>query len=155
MSQKPPRYAFKFIPKNTPPSTSVIKDISAEDEAQFYERAASGNEDRDVYSSLTPSDLSSILDNKQNRAMRKEYALKALEMVRVWTVILTITLIFSGVFNVIFRGIFKNESFVFLSDNVLIALITAATINIFAAFLTVMNNLFPSKADKKKNEASE
>lgn len=82
---------------------------------------------------------------EQDQNLRNTYAKKAYGFVRIWSVGLFILLMLSGIKELFVFGTIFTFS---LTDSVLIALITGVTVNILAAFLTVINNLFPSS---KKN----
>jgi hypothetical protein len=78
---------------------------------------------------------------RQDQDLRDKYASKAYGFVWLWSFILFLILILTGL-----KNFFGFEITFELSDSVLIALISGVTINILAVFLAVMNNLFPKKA---------
>ncbi|KIS43905.1 hypothetical protein [Kosakonia radicincitans] len=84
-----------------------------------------------------------VLDRQADRQLRVKFGDKAYKVAKKslygWCWLLTIYAMFK------FR--FKTELF---SDNVLMAITTAVTLNVFAAFLGVIRGLFPSsKVDKE------
>lgn len=108
----------------------------AQAEESFFEKAGTSNDElRQV----------TIQARKNHEELRLKYAPKALELVYTWTIILTITLMLCGIFNVLFKGILGIKDFQFLSDKVIIALISGTSVNVIAVFLVVIRNLFPSK----------
>lgn len=72
-----------------------------------------------------------ILDSQQNREQRKEYAKNIFILVCVWLFILLVVVWQTG------------TRYLWLSDTVIIALITGTTVNIIALMVIVANYLFP------------
>ena len=89
-----------------------------------------------------------ILREKADRQLRDKYSFKAFKVVKKslwgWAILLFVY----GVTKFLTRH--ENGGFEIFSDQVLIAITTATTLNIFAAFLSLIRGLFPSiKEDKK------
>ena len=91
---------------------------------------------------------------KADRQLRDKYSFKAFKVVKKslwgWAILLFVY----GVTKFLTRH--ENGGFEIFSDHVLIAITTATTLNIFAAFLSLIRGLFPTikeykKEDKKKN----
>lgn len=109
-----------------------------------------GNSDTEILSEATESQnlilLQDIEDRKADRDLRERFGDKAYNVVRKalygWAVVLA-----AAAFCKFF---FDKEIF---SDNVLIAITSAVTLNTFAAFLGVIRGLFPSS--KKGNGSDE
>ena len=85
---------------------------------------------------------------KADRQLRDKYSFKAFKVVKKslwgWAILLFVY----GVTKFLTRH--ENGGFEIFSDQVLIAITTATTLNIFAAFLSLIRGLFPSiKEDKK------
>ena len=85
---------------------------------------------------------------KADRQLRDKYSFKAFKVVKKslwgWAILLFVY----GVTKFLTRH--ENGGFEIFSDHVLIAITTATTLNIFAAFLSLIRGLFPSiKEDKK------
>lgn len=74
-----------------------------------------------------------IVNQKQNRELRKKYAGKLFWMICVWLTLIIGILVFQGV------------RIIHLSNSVLITLITTTTANVAAFFLVVTKYLFPNK----------
>jgi hypothetical protein len=78
-----------------------------------------------------------VEDRRATRKLREEFGKKAYKVainsLLGWAVLLFMY--------ALFRAIFKIELF---SDNVLIAITSAVTLNVFAAYLGVIRGLFPS-----------
>ena len=72
-----------------------------------------------------------VKDSQQHREQRKEYAGKIFWLVCGWLFVL-LTLVFSA-----------GKNWISLSDSVLIALITSASVNIIGLMVIVANYLFP------------
>lgn len=86
---------------------------------------------------------------KADRQLRDKYSFKAFKVVKKslwgWAILLFVY----GVTKFLTRH--ENGGFEIFSDHVLIAITTATTLNIFAAFLSLIRGLFPSiKEDKKE-----
>lgn len=86
---------------------------------------------------------------KSDRQLRDKYSFKAFKVVKKslwgWAILLTIYA------SIKFFTRHDNGGFEIFSDQVLIAITTATTLNIFAAFLSLIRGLFPSiKEDKKE-----
>lgn len=86
---------------------------------------------------------------KADRQLRDKYSFKAFKVVKKslwgWAILLFVY----GVTKFLTRH--ENGGFEIFSDQVLIAITTATTLNIFAAFLSLIRGLFPSiKEDKKE-----
>ncbi|EOC7053225.1 hypothetical protein ACU81H_004778 [Salmonella enterica] len=83
-----------------------------------------------------------VEDRSANRALRQRFAEKAYKVAKYGLYWWAVVLLLSAVGKVC-----KVELF---SDNVLIAVTSASTLNLFAAFLGVIRGLFPnSKAEKE------
>lgn len=86
-----------------------------------------------------------LQDMRANRELRNKYSFKAYKIVKKslwgWAILLTAY--------VLIKLLTKNESnthgFEIFSDTVLIAITSATTLNIFAAFLSLVKGLFPSQ----------
>lgn len=93
---------------------------------------------------LTPQ---SVEDAKSYRRLREMFAEKAYKVAKKslygWAILL-----FS-------QAWFVLSGKTLFSDNVLIAITTAVTLNVFAAFLGVIRGLFPSSKDKESKESKE
>ncbi|CAQ85222.1 MULTISPECIES: hypothetical protein [Photorhabdus] len=85
--------------------------------------------------------LQEIEDRKADRALREKFGDKAYKVVRKTLYGWSILLFCYG-----FSKIFGFELF---PDNVMIAITSAVTLNIFAAFLGVIRGLFPSQKSNK------
>lgn len=77
-----------------------------------------------------------LKDSQQNRAQRKEYANKIFWLVCAWLSVLTFIVCMTGM-------VYFN-----LSDTVLVALISGASINIIGLMVIVANYLFPKNGKK-------
>lgn len=79
---------------------------------------------------------------KANRELRDKYSFKAFKVVKKslwgWAILLFIY----GLVKLLTRH--ENGGFEIFSDNVLIAITTATTLNIYAGFLSLIRGLFPT-----------
>jgi len=91
-----------------------------------------------------------IEDIKANRELRDKYSFKAFKVVKKslwgWAILLFVY----GVVKFLTRH--ENGGFEIFSDQVLIAITSATTLNIFAAFLSLIRGLFPSIKKEKEKE---
>jgi len=98
------------------------------------------SKERSTEERLTDEDIE---DRKADRALRRDYARNACWLVvgilSFWAIIVLGVAIWSGCTGGRVRP---------LSDTVLIAITTGATANVFAAFLSVIRGLFPSKQSR-------
>ena len=87
-----------------------------------------------------------LRDSQQNREQRKEFATKTYNLTVGWLVALVIILLFQGwsPYEPCTQCLKFN-----LSDNVLIALITGASINIIGLLAIVIRHLFPPNGKNK------
>lgn len=85
-----------------------------------------------------------VEDRKADRALREKFGDKAYKVVRKTLYGWAILLFCYG-----FSSIFGYKIF---PDNVMIAITTAVTLNIFAAFLGIIRGLFPSSKDAKDSK---
>ena len=87
---------------------------------------------------------------KADRQLRDKYSFKAFKVVKKslwgWAILLFVY----GVTKFLTRH--ENGGFEIFSDHVLIAITTATTLNIFAAFLSLIRGLFPTIKEYKKKE---
>lgn len=85
-----------------------------------------------------------VEDRKADRALREKFGDKAYKVVRKtlygWAILLFC------------YGYSKIFGFTIFPDNVMIAITSAVTLNIFAAFLGVIRGLFPSQKNKKEEK---
>lgn len=91
---------------------------------------------------------------KADRQLRDKYSFKAFKVVKKslwgWAILLFVY----GVVKFLTRH--ENGGFEIFSDQVLIAITSATTLNIFAAFLSLIRGLFPSiKKEKEKKKKKE
>lgn len=84
-----------------------------------------------------------ISDSRQNRAQRKEYAGKIFWLVCAWLAMLTLLVGLSG------------TPYLRLSDTVLVALISGASINIIGLMVIVANYLFPKNGLLKQDSVKD
>lgn len=123
------------IPSGTAPGTATIS--STEDEPPQSEATSRAD-------NVTPQDVE---DAKSYRRLREMFAEKAYKVAKKslygWAILLSL----QAFFNLFDKPLF--------SDKVLIAITTAVTLNVFAAFLGVIRGLFPSSKDKEPKESKE
>lgn len=86
--------------------------------------------------------IQDVEDRKADRALREKFGDKAYKVVRKTLYGWSILLFCYG-----FSKIFGFEIF---SDNVMIAITSAVTLNVFAAFLGVIRGLFPAQKPNKE-----
>lgn len=83
-------------------------------------------------------------------ALRERYSFKVYKIVKKslwgWAILLAIY----GLIKFLTRNENNGHGFEIFSDNTLIAITSATTLNIFAAFLSLVKGLFPSLKDEKK-----
>lgn len=80
-----------------------------------------------------------IADSQQNRAQRKEYAGKIFWLVCAWLAVLTVLVGATG------------ATWLALSDTVLVALISGASVNIIGLMVIVASYLFPKSGNHKQD----
>ncbi|WP_085166146.1 hypothetical protein [Gilliamella bombi] len=134
------------VPKPTKEKMNELKDKFTSD------FAPQPKEDQGRDQSVVRNKLhEEIEDIKANRELRDKYLFKAFKVVKKslwgWAILLFVY----GVVKFLTRH--ENGGFEIFSDQVLIATTSATTLNIFAAFLSLIRGLFPSikiKKEKKK-----
>ncbi|WP_241597676.1 hypothetical protein [Rosenbergiella epipactidis] len=118
-------------------------DPSAIEEPPKNDSGAIRREEKDVPKELLLLN-EDVEDRKADRALREKFGDKAYKVVRKtlygWAWLLGIC----GFF-----GVFGVRVF---TDSVMIAITTAVTLNVFAAFLGVIRGLFPSGKEQKKDK---
>lgn len=85
-----------------------------------------------------------LKERKSHLDLREKYAPKAYAFVTNSVNFLFAILLLTGFFNILFQGVGQVKNFQFLSDTVLVALISGVTVNVLAVFLAVIRNLFPT-----------
>lgn len=94
--------------------------------------------------------LEQKLESKKNHEnMRKEYAPKAYNLVVYWSIALFILIFLNALINLLFNTFITSKEVEFISEKIILALITGTTINVVAVFVIVMKNLFPKESDAK------
>ncbi len=90
-----------------------------------------------------------IRDSQLNREQRKEFATKTYHLTVYWLITIVVILLFQGwsIYEPCPQCLRFN-----LSDNVLIALITGASINIIGLLAIVIRHLFPSNGKNIKHK---
>ena len=146
--------SLKSLLNNTDPKAEYLK-VNEQDKAlaeKEQQKYTSQDSNADTQAQLAQLKINQAQKNldiqvahlegiKQDQELRDTYAKKAYGFVKVWSMGLFILLLFSGLGEFSILGLKITFS---LTDSVLIALITGVTVNILAAFLTVINNLFPT-----------
>lgn len=135
---------FSEIKVTRPPLTELEQSPSKEDsKPNTY---TNSNSEKYTSEDLTDAE---VKRHYENTILRKTYAYKAFKVVKKslwgWAILLSVY----GVIKFLTRH--DNGGFEIFSDQVLIAITTATTLNIFAAFLSLIRGIFPSiKEDKKE-----
>lgn len=119
------------IPSGTNVGSSAVS--SAEDEPPITERISRGDD----------LNAQKAADAKSNRQLREILAEKAYRVVKKSLYGWALFLFFQGWFSIIGIKVF--------SDKVVLAVTTAVTLNVFAAFLGVIRGLFPAASRKDKS----
>lgn len=122
----------------------LIKDALAPDISQ-EEQGKPGDETafRDLHKKSLEEDL---VSKKQDREQRKEFAAKIFSLTVGWLVCVVLILLFQG-WGIAFSCV-ETDRF-HLSDSVLIALITGASVNIIGLMAIVIRYLFPPTSKSK------
>lgn len=150
------RQAAKSLPD--PPSDSHPTDEQAE--ADFFNKDASNDDLEEQKQRLELAKLRAEVDQLRHNnhslglknqsdyndiALRESFAGKTFWFVSCWSIALVVLLSITGAFNIVETLDSSDAEITFLSDAVLIALISAVTVNVMAVFIAVVTYLFPKK----------